>query len=160
MKIYHLFLVLSDSRNELLQGNNINTKVASWALRNVTSLTHKCIDELLLILRNSGHLSLPKSSKTLLKTNRAETNVRPMLGNNGKYGLFSYFNIKDTLEKIISPDIYTIENMSLMINIDGAAIHQSSKNHIWTVLGLVYDREYDAEPFLIGSIMVNQNQFQ
>ncbi|XP_029176727.1 uncharacterized protein LOC114944839 [Nylanderia fulva] len=142
-------ILFEDSRNELLQGN-INTKISTWALRNVTSLTHKCIDELLLILRNEGHLSLPKSSKTLLGTNAAKTNIRPMLNSNGKYGEFIYFNIKDTLEKIISPEIYTEKEILLMINIDGASIHQNSKKHIWTVLGLVYHREYEAKPFLIG----------
>jgi hypothetical protein len=120
------FLSISDSRDELLRGN-INTKIITWALRNITSLTHKCIDELLLILRNEGHLSLPKSSKTLLKTNKAETNIRQILCNSGKYGLFNYFNIKVTLKKIISPDIYTEEEILLTINIDGASIHQSSK---------------------------------
>ncbi|CAL1671786.1 unnamed protein product [Lasius platythorax] len=96
------FLLIRDSHNELLHGN-INRKIATWALWNITSLTHKCIDELLLILRNEGHLSLPKSSKTLLGTNKAETNIRPILGNNGRNGLFSYFNIKDALKKILSP---------------------------------------------------------
>lgn len=129
------FLLNRDSHNELLHGN-INRKIATWALWNITSLTHKCIDELLLILRNEGHLTLPKSSisKTLLGTNKAETNIRPILSNNGTYGLFSYFNIKDALEKIISPNIYTAEDILLMIllmiNIDGASIHETSKKHI------------------------------
>lgn len=125
------FLLIHDSRDELLHDNaTINTKIATWALCNITSLTHKCLDELLLILRNEGHLTLPKSSKTLLHTNRAKTDIRPMLGNSGRYGLFSYFNIIDTLRKIISPDIYTAEDILLMINIDGASIHHSSKKHI------------------------------
>lgn len=103
------FLFVRDSCDELLHGN-INTEIATWALWNITSLTHKCIDELLFILRNEGYLSLPKSSKTL-HTNSAKTNIRPMLGNNGRYGLFSYFDINDTLRKIISPDIYTAQDI-------------------------------------------------
>lgn len=142
------FLINRDSRDELLHGN-INNKISTWALWNITSLTHKCLDELF-ILRNEGYVSLPKSSNTLLHTNRTETKMRPILSTNGTYGLFSYFNIKNTLEKITSPDIYSTEDISLLINIDGASIHQKSKKHIWTILGVVYHHEYDAKPFLIG----------
>lgn len=144
------FLLERDSHNEELFQGNINTKIARWALYNITSLTHKCLDELLLILRNEGHLSLPKSSKTLLDTIKAKSNIRSILSHSGKYGLFNYFNIKSSLQKIISPDIYTAEDILLMINIDGASIHQSSKKYIWTILGLIYHQEYDARPFLIG----------
>jgi len=73
-----------------------------------------------------------------------------MLGSNGKYGLFSYFSIEDTLVNIIPVDIYSERDIFLLINVDGASIHHNSKKYVWTILGLVHHHQYDAKPFLIG----------
>lgn len=141
--------IRNDSRDELLRGD-INMKIRTWALRNITSLSHKCLDELLFILKNEGYTNLPQSSKTLLYTNKAKNNIRLMLGKNERYGHFNYFNIKDTLKNIISVDTYRAKYISLLINIDGASVHHSSRKHIWTILGLVSHPQYNAKPFLIG----------
>lgn len=83
---------------------------------------------------------------TLIK----QTNLRIMLGSNGKYGLFSYFSIEDTLVNIIPVDIYSERDIFLLINVDGASIHHNSKKYVWTILGLVHHHQYDAKSFLIG----------
>ena len=52
--------------NDLVKGN-IKTKLQTWALRNIATLTHKCMNELLLVLKSEGYNDLPSQIKTNVK---------------------------------------------------------------------------------------------
>ena len=89
--------------------------------------TRQCIDDLLIILNESGH-SLPKGSRTLLKTNHKATSTTLF---NGEY---TYFGVRNTIEKIVTTNYYIDRKNNLMVNIDGLPLFKSSSLQLWPIL--------------------------
>ena len=81
--------------------------------------TRQCIDDLLIILNESGH-SLPKGSRTLLKTNHKATSTTLF---NGEY---TYFGVRNTIEKIVTTKNYTDRKINLMVSTDGLSQFESN----------------------------------
>lgn len=143
------FTVKRNSREELLQGD-IKSKLVALIQRNIGFVTHKFVNELLLVLRSENHSTLPKSSRTLLGTLASKTDIKLMLCKNGTYSEYKYFGIAINLQYIIDPEEYEERDISLLINVDGAEILKKTKNHAWYILGMVYHTEYQSKPFIIG----------
>lgn len=118
--------------NRIMNGyieKNINRKTPhlgrSWALCNINILTLNVVTQLLQILREKGHEDLPKTSQQLLNTKhcRPMTTVLSKRETNGNY---IYIGIKNVLKKVIYPDIYKEEILSVQIHIDGISIYNNS----------------------------------
>lgn len=102
-------------------------KIRDWAVRNRTNITLTVVTDLLNVLRSEGYTSLPKTAETLLVTMHCRTLQKmPCLHN--IVGEYTYLGIKKGLKNIIFPDVYTEENISLLIHVDGMQVyHRSSK---------------------------------
>ena len=88
--------------------------------------TRQCINYLLIILYESGH-SVPKDDRTLLKTDQKATSTTLF---NGEY---TYFGVRNTIEKIVTTNNYTNRKTNLMINMDGLPLFKSSKLQLWPI---------------------------
>lgn len=102
----------------------LNFQIWKWALKN--NITHAALSQLLKILIGFGHLSLPKDSRTLLRTPKK---VRVI---NIGSGQLWYRGLEERLTQIcmrkICPDILPLE-----IHIDGTPIYKSSKSECWPI---------------------------
>lgn len=143
-------ITANTSNKDDLTTGDIRSKIMHWALRHIHILTQLCIDDLLVVLKSEGHVSLPMSSKTLLGTSRIKTNAQLMLSNDDTYGEFKYFGIRKNLIIVIDPEVFTATIISLLINIDGVEVHNKSKKCFWTISGKIYSESYFAKPFLIA----------
>lgn len=92
----------------------INDKILQWALKNLDTLRLNVITELLLLLREEGHISLPKS---LLGTKHHRI-VQVMNSNRATDGTYTYLGIKNGLDKVISPNVYCENYISVFTHID------------------------------------------
>ena len=118
----------------------ITSKLASWACRN--DITRTALNELLQILRNHGHLNLPKDARTVLKTPRS---VKVL---NKAGGDYVYLGIEAGILRTLS-DFSPPNNMNpikLLINADGVPIFKSTSMQIWLILGQCENRS----PFIIS----------
>ena len=94
-------------------------------------ITHTASIELLSLLRCNGHAALPKSSCTLLKTQRCVLTEKKCGGEYIYLGLSN--GISQTFrENLLLP----VENniISLLVNIDGVPLHKSSNSQFWPIL--------------------------
>lgn len=76
------------------------------------------ITELLLVLREEGHMSLPKTAQNLLGTKHHRI-VQVTSSNRATEGTYTYLGIKNGLEKIILPNVYCENYISVFTHIDG-----------------------------------------
>lgn len=143
-----------DAQRSLEDGltkGNIRDKVTAWTLLHITTLTQKCIDDLLLVLISENTINLPKSSKTLLQISQVKTDVQHLLcGKKRTYGEFKYFGIANNLNVIIDTKIFKEKVIHLLFHIDGMEIYSNSKNGCWTILGKIFTQDYLTQPFLIA----------
>ena len=122
----------SDSEHEV--GNDDETSIAddlaTWS--NEHQIKQKAADDLLKLLRNHGHMDLPSSARTLLKTKR---DVKTEFKSGMEY---IYLGLKESLLKNLDKYGQEIkENMDtvdISLNIDGLPLFSSSKTSFWPVL--------------------------
>lgn len=132
-----------------IQSNiKFETKLTNWTLRNLSTLRLNVISELLLILREERY-NLPKTAQTLLGTQHRRK-LQIMQSAKGNSGEFIYLGIKNGLQKIISPEIYTEDKISILIHIDGMQIYKSSKVVVWPIIIKLYHENYISHPFVVG----------
>lgn len=144
--------------DELLRGD-MTTKLRTWVLRNITSLHQKVIDELLIVIRSEGYDNVPKSSKTLLKTNSNTDEIQLMLSKKRTYGKFSYLGIRTNLDEIIDPTECTEKEIELLVGADGAKVYNKTKNDMWFTMGLVRHKNYESKPFIISMFYGDSKPF-
>lgn len=121
---------------------NEESEIVKWIIECGILQSH--VDKLLNILRHRLLPSLPKTCKTLLKTDAAYYEIEKV-GN----GEFVYFGIEKGLQNL-NHNLHqgTIE---LIINIDGVPAFKSGSKQRWPILGKVHHQQYDIyEPFPIG----------
>ena len=117
----------SDSDDDI--SNNTNTlaeDLAGCAIRN--NWTQTSVTELLHILRDNGHISLPSDCHTLLKTPR---NIPVQMKCGGKY---VYLGIQSGLNQKMSGLNLQGEDIELIVNIDGLPLHRSTALSAWPIL--------------------------
>ncbi|XP_024891314.1 uncharacterized protein LOC112467079 [Temnothorax curvispinosus] len=145
---------VSDSVRALLNDSPtsqtpINKKIKQWTLQNLDTLRLNVVSELLLILREEGHTSLPQTAQTLLGTKHSRV-LQVMFSNRETEGAYMYLGIQNGLEKIISLDAYSENEIPVFIHIDGMQIYQNSQFQVWPISVKICHPKYDCKPFVAG----------
>lgn len=148
-----------ESDLENLLNGNIREKIKHWILRNLSTLTQKAIDEILIVLRSEGYISLPKSCKTLLGTSSITCDEKIIKSSDDTLGKFKYFGIRPSLDAIICPSRYLENGINLIVHVDGMDIYNKSKKGFWSIMGKVFGISYVTRPFLIGLYFGNSKPF-
>lgn len=109
------------------------------------------VDALLLILRNRLLPQLPKCSKSLLKTSKAEYKIEPILDSkNEEQGEFVYIGIEKQIRQRINPNLHGNE-IELIINIDGLKLFRSSTKELWPICCKIHSKKGLYKPFTIAA---------
>ena len=127
----------SDSYTKFSYGNDnifkhrnvLQEQLASWATKN--KCTRASINELLSILKNHGHKDLPIDSRTLLKSPRY---VESLYLSGGKYLYLGIYNGVSRLLNLYKGNGKDLNPISLVVNIDGLPLFQSSSTQLWPIL--------------------------
>ena len=118
-----------DDADESIEANSLQQELASWVSRN--KCTRQATNEFLDILRNDGHSSLPKDSRTLLQTPRAIQSVEKCGGQ------YVYFGVEKGIHKTLTNHAaFCADNsdIKLMFNIDWIPPFKSSNVQMWPIL--------------------------
>lgn len=137
---------------------NANEELDSWALRH--KISHIALNDLLIhlhtypftyhiyILRKKLDLSnLPKTSKTLLKTQN-KTIVKKMGGGN-----YYHFGLQREIELLLEFEQFLPSNLLLVVGIDGLAITCNPTQHLWPILGYFSNIPSMKQVFIIGAFL-------
>ena len=123
----------SDSESDCDGIGDINEDLAIWVNRYRPS--REAVNELLKILSKQG-LSVPKDSRTLLKSPRV-VDVVSKCG-----GTFSYLGIKTGI-LIALENMQAVENeIFLDVDIDGVPLTKSSNSQLWPILGAINNSDF------------------
>jgi len=119
--------------------------IHDWATKH--NISRIALNELLAYLQQF-HKSLPKDSRTLLKT-PTDYDIRTIQG-----GLYHHFGLQSALTKILDSckatvDLTQNEAVSLQLNIDGLPIFKNSGTQFWPILCRVIS-PIVTEPFVVG----------
>lgn len=102
--------------------------LCEWALRNDTP--QNTFSDLLGVLKEF-HLNLRKKARTVLQTDRIESNVQNIKGGD-------IYILALCLKTISSSHFNTANNtIGLQVNVDGLPLYKSSSLQLWTILGKV-----------------------
>lgn len=142
----------SDSEDEETEcENDFNLKICNWAVSH--NITFAALKDLLQILRESDHHSLPKDPRTLMKTGKVD-GIKAVGG-----GWYYHFGIKETVLAQLSglklDDLDESPEIRLHIGIDGVPLFRSSNTQFWPILGLVIEPQRSG-PFIIGLFSGNE----
>lgn len=118
--------LIGDLNDETAHNYSLRDKLAEWAVVNQTS--HSATNQLLRLLRSSGHEELPKDVRTLLKTPR---NI-PLQNKCG--GDYIYFGLETTILKHISELPRNNDKIELFVNVDGIPVFKSTSVTLWPIL--------------------------
>lgn len=127
---------LSDSSVEserTTEDDDITEELRHWAVESNIHQIH--LDKLLKILRKKLIPSLPKSSKTFLKSNSGTYCITEMEDADmiDTCGQFVYFGIEKGLQRCINPEIHE-GLIELIFNVDGLPVSESSGKSFWPIL--------------------------
>jgi len=112
-----------------------------WSLRNNISL--KARSELLLLLKNwftrfNSILnigkwldSFPKDARTLMKTNTANYDIRPVLSQHNTPGEFVYIGLEKNLKRQVKEVYFPDHKIELSVGADGFPLFRSSSTGFW-----------------------------
>lgn len=128
---------------------DINEKIAQWTLRNLDTLRLNVVTELLSILREQGHTSLPRTAQALLGTKHHRI-LQTMTSNRETEGSYMYLGIQRGLEKIVSPNVYRESEICVLIHVDGMQIYNNSQIQVWPISVKIVHSNYACKPFVAG----------
>lgn len=140
-------VLLEQIENELDRAPEIG-ELRKRAVEN--NINQNSLDKLLKILKARLLPSLPKSSKTFLKTTSATYNIINMEDQNGNMGEFVYFGVAAGIVGVINENIHVGE-IELKINADGLPMSRSSNKQFWVIAGKIHYMPdiYDVFPIAI-----------
>lgn len=109
-------------------------------------LPFSTVTQLLCILREEGHTTLPKTAQTLLGTTHRLTSSNVKLQ---KYyrGIYIYLGVEEGLKNIICTD-YNGTDLQVFVHIDGMQVYNNSSVTVWPILIRLYDENYITRPFI------------
>lgn len=117
----------------------LDFKLRKWAIKNNIRLI--ALSELLKILKENGHKSLPKDARTLLKT-PAKIDIEKM--GSGQYW---YGGLRKKLIEIFEKNNCS-NVLELTLHIDGTPVYKSSKSEFWPTQCDV--KGVDMKPFFVS----------
>ena len=124
---------LTDSDNDLDEeekleidieenGENILSDIAEWVPKIV--ITHTALRELLVILKNHGHPSLPRDPRTLLKVPRIIVSTQKCGGD------YFYLGLRSVISNFLSNPANSCDIFELIVNIDGLPLFKSASTQL------------------------------
>ena len=131
---------LTDSDNDLDEeekleidieenGENILSDIAEWVPKNV--ITHTALRELLVILKNHGHPSLPRDPRSLLRVPRITGSTQECGGD------YVYLGLRSVISNFLSNPANNCDILELIINTDGLPLFKSASTQLWPILAKV-----------------------
>lgn len=135
----------SDDDYEVTTLSSINEDIKVWAKQHF--ITTIAVDSLLLILRNRGHRTLPKSYKTLFGTKKcvAVTAMDP--------GIYYHFGLEKSLKtqlNLLPQQIEIPKTIILDFNTDGLPVSRSSGSQFWPILSKIKNIDHEMPAFVVG----------
>lgn len=128
--------------------DDFKEKIRQWTLRNLTTLRLNVVTDLLLLLRDEGYTSLPKSAQTLLgSTHRTVLQVMKSLYQSD--GSYIHLGIEHGLKNII-PMEYDKSEIKVFVHVDGVQIYKNSQMQVWPIILKVFDNDYVTIPFVVS----------
>lgn len=142
----------SSENENLIQENyehsdRLREKLRKWALNNRASLQSNTISELLVLLREEGHPTLPKTAQTLLQTKHHQI-VESIPSLKETDSGYKYLGVAEGLRKMISPKIFLEDSIEVLIHIDGLQVYKNSQIQMWPITIKVYSLNYTTRPFV------------
>lgn len=137
------------NHEEFTKKKTQSEKLRCWTLDNLNTLTLNVVTQLLRILRDEGHEDLPKTSNQLLGTKHCRP-MKSLTSNRETDGTYICIGIKNALRKVICPDIYTENTISVQLHIDGVSIYNNSSFQVWPIALKVHHRDYESKPVTIA----------
>lgn len=114
---------------------DLREALVRWTVKNSVNFTK--VDDLLAILKTfTHHNNLPKTARTLLKTDKIKPNVQKKSNFE-----FHIFDVRHELKSALNAlkDVDKLPGILLMANWDGASFFKSSKNQAWPFLLSIYN---------------------
>lgn len=128
--------------NEIEVQRKFQQRLATW----VRTHNISCVatEQLLKMLRENGHLYLPESRPTLLRTPKTPIVIKTCFP-----GRYYHFGLKKCLRRCNYSFLQNNNIVEIDINIDGVSLSKSSKLKMWPILG-AFPGYPNTSPFLIG----------
>lgn len=123
-------------------GETIANCLVIWAVK--FGISHTALSALLLMLRRFGHLELPKSARTLLRTPRKAVSPRPCGSDQFFYRAIEYY-----MDQYDGTFLRRNDTVIVDFFIDGVSVSDSSKVKLWPIMGS-FVNEPTIEPFVCG----------
>lgn len=127
---------------------SLREKLRDFVVRFRSNMTVDLIENLLDIFRSENHFDLPKSAVGLLQT-KSNNKIFIMKSSKNTNGSYVYFGIEEGLKGIMT-DEYTEDSISILFNIDGLPLYNSSSQQFWPILGLIMHNDYESNPFIVA----------
>ncbi|XP_074096472.1 uncharacterized protein LOC141525754 [Cotesia typhae] len=141
----------SENENVTLEnGENsdrLQERLRQWALNNRANLQSNTISELLVLLREEGHPTLPKTAQTLLKTKPQQV-VESIPSLKETDSDYKYLGVAEGLQKMILPKIFLEDTIEVLIHIDGIQVYKNSQMQLWPISVKVCNPNYTTHPFV------------
>lgn len=137
--------ITEDDILPLESDEGLDTIIARWAI--LRSITYSTLDDLLLSLSKYSHFkTLPKDSRTLLKT-PTTTLIKQIKG-----GIYHHFGIQQEIEHMIELNCNLPCTLELTVGIDGLPISKNPPSQLWPILGYFSNLELNKfKVFIIGA---------
>lgn len=130
-------------------------QLREWAIECKIFQTH--LDKLLKILRSRLLPTLPKSSKTFLKTNDADYQIQEMEDCEGGMGSFVYLGLAKGLTDCVNHRLHRNGVIELQVHADAMPATKSGTDSFWVLLGKVHFDPDIYQPFVIA-VFQGQNK--
>lgn len=120
--------------------DHFRDRLREWAVHHQTNVAHVAINDLLVLLREFGCSSLPKTAQTLLQVNHFTVldDMEGLANGESSIGEYKYLGIQRGLQKILDPEIYEEHHISVFAHIDGMQVYQNSNKQICPICLKVY----------------------
>ena len=135
--INHLAMDLQNDEAARLGVPREAEQIREWAIE--CSIPQAHLDKLLQILRVRLLPEMPRSSKTLLKTNSMPFEILEIRDEDrNPKGSYVYIGIQAGLKTCVNPTLHPNRIIHLQINVDGLPIFNSSKVQFWPILCKIF----------------------
>ena len=110
-------------------GENVLSDIAEWASKNL--ITHTALRELLMVLKNHGHSSLPRDPRSSLRVPRITGSTQKCGGE------YVHLGLRSVTSNFLSNPANNCDILQLIINIDGLPLFKSASTQLWSILAKV-----------------------